>query len=238
MSRLRTIVDAMQDQVRGNGTIWGLIHISWLVLNRIRWKFIGWYLGADQLNLGSACHLNGVRFMRFGRDVSARSNLWIEAVIRYQGQAFDPLIVIGDRVRFSDAVHITAINRIEIGNDVLFGSGVFVSDHNHGSYAGATHSRPQEPPVSRALHSGGAVVIGPNVWIGDNVNIVGPVTIGSGAVIGANSVIRRDVQSCTLVGGAPARVIKRFDPETRQWVPAQEQAAARPGFSEGPGGRD
>lgn len=212
------IFSVMRDQVRGNGALWGLIAISWLVLNRFRWMLFGWHLGAVKLNLGSACHLNGVRFMRFGRDVSARSNLWLEAVIRYQGQVFNPVIVIGDRVRFSDAVHITAINRIEIGNDVLFGSGVFVSDHNHGSYAGMTHSRPEEPPVVRALHSGGAVVIERNVWIGDNVNIVGPVTIGFGAVIGANSVVRHDVPACTIVAGAPARVIKSFLPDRGQWL--------------------
>lgn len=218
MNRRQTVLNAMKDQVRGNGALWGIIAIFWRVIKTVKSKCIAAYLGAADINLGSGCHLNGVRFMRFGKDISARSNLWLEAITRYQEQTFSPVIVIGDRVRFSDAVHITAINRIEIGDDVLFGSGVFVSDHNHGSYTGPEHSRPEEPPALRALHSGGAVVIEGNVWIGDNVNIVGPVTIGFGAVIGANSVIRHDVPPCSIVAGAPARVIKTFNPDVGQWL--------------------
>jgi acetyltransferase-like isoleucine patch superfamily enzyme len=217
MKGARMVVGIMREQLKANGALWGFVGILRLILKAVKSKCIGWYLDAPEINLGPGCHLNGVRFMRFGQDIAARSNLWIEAVTRYGANVFTPLIVIGDRVRFSDAVHITAINRIEIGNDVLFGSRVFVSDHNHGRYAGLGQSSPDEAPTLRALHSDGAVVIEDKVWIGDNVNIVGPVRIGSGSVIGANSVIRDDVPPRTIVAGAPARVLKSFDADTGRW---------------------
>jgi lipopolysaccharide O-acetyltransferase len=220
MKRIHIIADVMRDQVHGNGFLWGVLAIVGLVCRTIVAKSVASYVGAPGLNLGSAFRVNGVKHIRFGSDVFARSNLWLEAVTRYQGRSFTPSIVIGDRVMFSDSVHVTAINRITIGDDVLFGSGVFVSDHNHGSYAGNEQSSPDEPPVTRALHSAGAVVIEANVWIGDNVNIVGPVTIGFGAVIAANSVVRNDVPARTIVAGAPARVIKSFDPQSGRWLPA------------------
>ncbi len=60
----------------------------------------------------------------------------------------------------------------------------------------------------------GKINIGNDVWIGSNSIIMGGVTIGSGAVIEAGSVVKEDVPPYTIVGGNPARVIKkRFSDE-------------------------
>ena len=53
------------------------------------------------------------------------------------------------------------------------------------------------------------VTIGHDVWIGHGVTVTAGVTIGTGAVIGAGAVVTRDVDPYTVVGGVPARVIKR-----------------------------
>lgn len=52
------------------------------------------------------------------------------------------------------------------------------------------------------------VVIGKYVWIGARATILPGVTIGDGAVIGAGSVVTKDVPSCAVVGGNPAKVVK------------------------------
>ena len=58
----------------------------------------------------------------------------------------------------------------------------------------------------------GIATIGNDVWIGINSIIKAGVTIGNGAVIGMGSVVTKDVEDYTIVGGCPARVIrKRFD---------------------------
>lgn len=55
------------------------------------------------------------------------------------------------------------------------------------------------------------VIIGHDVWIGQNVLVIGGVKIGTGAVIGAGAVVTKDVEPYSIVGGVPAKVIrKRF----------------------------
>lgn len=61
----------------------------------------------------------------------------------------------------------------------------------------------------------GDIIIGNDVWIGMNATILSGVTIGDGAVIGANSLVTNDVEPYTIVGGNPAKPIrKRFDQQT------------------------
>lgn len=58
----------------------------------------------------------------------------------------------------------------------------------------------------------GSTVIGDDVWFGMDALIMPGVTIGDGAIIGARSVVVRDVEPYTIVGGNPAKPIKkRFD---------------------------
>ena len=61
----------------------------------------------------------------------------------------------------------------------------------------------------------GDIIIGNDVWISMNATILSGVTIGDGAVIGANSLVTNDVEPYTIVGGNPAKPIrKRFDQQT------------------------
>ena len=60
----------------------------------------------------------------------------------------------------------------------------------------------------------GDIVVGNDVWIGMNVKIFSGVHIGDGAVIGANSIVTKNVEPYTIVGGYPAKPIKkRFSDE-------------------------
>ena len=52
---------------------------------------------------------------------------------------------------------------------------------------------------------------GKNVWIGANATVLAGVTIGDGAVVAAGAVVNKDVESNTIVGGVPAKVIKKIE---------------------------
>ena len=61
------------------------------------------------------------------------------------------------------------------------------------------------------------VVIGKNVWIGANSVILPGVKIGDNSVIGAGSTITEDVPAYSVVAGNPAKAIKKYDSELKQW---------------------
>ena len=68
--------------------------------------------------------------------------------------------------------------------------------------------------VASAWDNKGDIVIGNDVWIGYDAVIMAGVTIGDGAIIGTRAVVPKDVAPYSIVGGVPAREIrKRFEPE-------------------------
>jgi lipopolysaccharide O-acetyltransferase len=187
------------------------------VYDRLRGRVVAKLMGWPKSYLGPGSKILGTLAISVGESAYINRDAWIEAVYNFGGQSFSPAIQIGRGFAASDRLHITSINRIEIGDNCLFGSGVYISDHNHGSYKGDNQSIPSELPVQRSLVSHGSVIIGSNVWFGDNVVVIGPVRIGSGVVIGANSVVTRDVPDCVIAVGIPARILKKFSEETGKW---------------------
>jgi len=152
-----------------------------------------------------------------GEDFSAGEGFWMDAITRCRDQAFSPRIVIGNHVRISKWVHIAATYLVEIGDDVLIGSKVIITDHNHGQYS-REHTSPHIAPVLRPLDHDRRVSIGRNVWIGDGVVVTPDSSIGEGSVIGANSVVSGDIPPFVIATGAPARIIKKFNFSTQKWI--------------------
>ncbi|WP_306796866.1 acyltransferase [Rhodopirellula halodulae] len=107
---------------------------------------------------------------------------------------------IGDRVGMS-GVSISCSLSIEIGNDVLLGSGAVITD----SDAHPLHfeERADASKIARAR-----VVIEDGAFIGARAIVLKGVRIGRGAVVGAGAVVSRDVPAMSVVAGNPAKVVK------------------------------
>ena len=159
----------------------------------------------DGFTLGKDYSVLNPQFMEFGDDFMASFRFRIEAITNYQNQTFTPSILIGNNVAFNPDCHIGCINKIEIGDNCLFASRVFITDHNHGN---STIEMMNIPPSSRQLKTSGPVIIGKNVWVGEGAAILSGVTIGDNVIIATNAVVTKDVPKNVIVGGVPARILK------------------------------
>jgi acetyltransferase-like isoleucine patch superfamily enzyme len=130
------------------------------------------------------------------------------------------VLIIGRNVEVNDYVHIAAVHLVEIKDNVLIASKVFISDHNHGYYGNTGQvSSPDQAPGNRAL-SYKPVIIEENVWLGEQVVILPGVTIGKGSIIGASSVVTQSIPPFSIAVGSPAKVIKRYNHTINAWETA------------------
>jgi len=121
-------------------------------------------------------------------------------------------------IRISNNVHIGSYNiigarkSIIFEDNVLIGPHVIIGDHSH------RYENIEIPIKFQETTEGVAVRIERDSWIGANVFILPNVTIGRHSVVGANSVVNRDIPPYSVAVGAPARVIKQYDFDRKEWV--------------------
>ena len=162
-----------------------------------------------------------------------RETVYLQRVIA------NPNISIGDYTMYNDFMHDPAefeknnvlyhypVNRdrLVIGKfcSTACGARFLFNSANHAAASLSTYPFPiffeewglDRRDVANAWDNKGDIVVGNDVWIGFEAVILSGVTIGDGAIIGARAVVTKDVPPYTVVGGVPAKIIrKRFPDDT------------------------
>lgn len=145
--------------------------------------------------------LRGKKNIQFSTDFTSGYFCRIEAFSR-GGQV--KTMVFGENLNIGDFCHLASLERVEFGRDVLIGSSVFISDHDHGA---VTFHDLSVAPVDRPLASS-PVFIEDNVWIGEKAVILKGVRIGRNSIVAAGAVVTKSVPPFSVVAGVPARVVK------------------------------
>lgn len=159
--------------------------------------------------------VRGGRYIDYGQRLTTGVGCRIEAF--RMNDSKHKRIIFGNDVQINDYVHISAIEKVDIGNNVLMASHVYISDNSHGYYDGShCDSSPVTPPKDRA-YKVAPVKIGDNVWLGEGVIVMPGVEIGSGCVIGAHSIVNKSIPANCIAVGSPAKVIKKYSHETHKW---------------------
>ncbi|MCF8307641.1 MAG: acyltransferase [Bacteroidales bacterium] len=117
-------------------------------------------------------------------------------------------ILIGERTRIG--LGNTLIGPVHVGNDIMFAQNVVVSGLNHG-YEDVTKPIHNQPTNTQLI------TIEDGAWIAANSVLTAGITVGKNAVVAAGSIVVRDVAPFTIVAGNPAKPVKQYNPETKQW---------------------
>lgn len=152
------------------------------------------------LTLGDGVRINALSKggVTFGNNVSVGAGSIIECtgVIRELGES----ITIGNHVGFAQNIFISVRGPVEIGDDCIFGPNVSIFSEEH------SFSDPNTPiRLQGATRKG--IRIGRDCWFGANAIVLDGVSIGDGCVVAAGTVVNKDVEPYSIVGGVPARVI-------------------------------
>ncbi|MCD6112760.1 MAG: acyltransferase [Bacteroidales bacterium] len=117
-------------------------------------------------------------------------------------------VVIGDNTRIG--ISNILIGPVTIGNEVRMGQHIILSGLNHGYQNVTAPPRMQEVTISE-------IKVEDEAWIGANSAVIAGVTIGKHAVIAAGSVVTKDIPPYSVAVGNPARVIKKYNFDTKVW---------------------
>lgn len=154
--------------------------------------------------------VNNKKHIFLGKNVFIRKFARIEPIVQWHGQTFNPKIIIEDNVVIEQNLHLACAEKIRIGSGSLISSYVFITDIDH-------EYQDVEKPIALQPLQVNPTVIGQRCFIGTGVKIMAGVHIGDHSIIGANAVVTHDIPPFCVVAGVPAKVIKKFNFESKQW---------------------
>lgn len=170
------------------------------LLRRAALKLLAWTLRGAPNPIGHPVHTDLYRAVASGRIFDGFSH---------------PQISVGEHtygLRRESFPFYHPDDRVVIGRYCSIAEGVRFVFGEHATDAVSTfpfHARLLGGPDHGEARSKGAITLGHDVWVGTNAVLLSGVTIGHGAVIAAGAVVTRDVPPYAIVGGVPARVIRR-----------------------------
>lgn len=178
----------------------------WLIKTQLYYRRFFGTIG-QRSRIIKPMRLKGVEHISIGRDVIVNKHAWLQPMML---DGVPPQLIIGDGCVIGNFSHMTCMRRIELGEKVLLADRVFISDHGH------EFRNPEVPIMEQGVAPGRPVSIGAGSWLGENV-VVLSASIGRNCVVGANSVVLSDLPDYSVAVGAPARVIRCFNPPTAAW---------------------
>ena len=180
--------------------------------NAVSGRFWAFILRPYFLLLGSKTRIvSPLKIKNLGRisihnNVIINSSSWLQVHQDLVGE-----LIIGEGSIIGNLNHIYALNKIVIGSHVLTADKVYISDCVHG------FEQIDLPILCQPIKALPNVYIGDHSWIGENVVIIGA-SIGKHTIIGANSVVNKDIPDYCVAVGSPAKVIKKYSFDKKQWI--------------------
>jgi acetyltransferase-like isoleucine patch superfamily enzyme len=191
----------------------------WYPLANIKNRFLFGEYGRD-VYIGPGVMVNRPRFVSLGDRVRILRNTNINLHPRDR-HSEKILLKLGNDVIISENCYISACNSIIIEENVGISPNVMIIDNSRKPGDVVRPSKEQD------ISKGGHVMIGADSWVAFGSCVLPNVTIGRHCIIGALSVVNTDIPPYSVAVGSPARVVKRYDFERKQWVRVSDENRAR-----------
>lgn len=187
--------------------------IIFAIINRLRFLYWSRRFGSvnGELSLGKDITFQNPECLHFGNKVVIGKYSYFLPCTEYEGVKYTPSITIGDGTMIGIRNSFACIDKIEIGKNVLFAGYVHITDHSHG------YQDIDVPIAKQRLISKGPVIIEDDCWLGFETEILSGVHIGKHSIVAARAVVTKDVPPYSIVAGNPAKIIKRYNQETKLW---------------------
>lgn len=152
----------------------------------------------------------GCKRIEIGSGTTIEKDSTLYSISQFAGVTLNGEITIGDNCYINHSFNVTCANSIAIENNVTIAFNVAIFDNNHGiKYIDINYNK-------QPLQINSSIKIGEGAWIGANCFILD--SVGKGCIIGANTVVTKPIPDHCIAVGNPARVIKKYDFEKKEWV--------------------
>ncbi len=159
-------------------------------------------------------HLSGRERISIGDRTIIYEESKICALAEYAGTTHNGSVCIGNDVYIGRYFYIGgAASRVTIDDDCVLSERVSIFDCSHGY-------DPEKGNIMRQpLTDVAPVTIGRGTFVGINVVVLAGVILGEKCIVGANAVVTKSFPAFSMIAGIPARIIKRYNIETKVWEP-------------------
>ena len=163
-------------------------------------------------SIGPRLNARRLQHLTVGNNINIGSDARLLFIDEYAGQKYQPGLIIGSNVDIGNRFSALSAATITIGDGCLIASDVLITSENHGINPEGGGGYMAQPLVASP------VTIGRGCWIGEKVSIMPGVVLGNKCVVGANSVVTKSFPDYCIIGGIPARIIKKYDFIEHRWV--------------------
>lgn len=161
--------------------------------------------------IGKIISCNNYRFIRPLNNVRIKDFCRIDCIDRWCGLEYYPDFEIGNGVIINDYFTAFITDKCRIGDDSIFANRCTIVTENHGM-------NPENPlPYHAQNLINGPVMIGKNCWIATEVIFLPGATIGDNVIVAAHSVVNKKFPSNVIIGGAPAKILKKYNFDKHCW---------------------
>lgn len=185
------------------------IRMAILIMRSMKYKLFFNRFGKMSF-IKSPIFINNIKYINVGDNVKIWHGARIEAVDKYNGKRFMPAITIEDNVAIQQNFHCTCASEIYIGKGTAITQNVGIFDINH------QYEKIGSPIIDQDI-SPNAVYISENCFIGMNSVILPGTKLGKQNIVAAGSIVSGEFPDYCVLAGVPAKVIKKYNPQTELW---------------------